>query len=98
MACTSCGQNARSTSTRATSGNAGGCADCGYQCPTLSNPPKCNELKDLATDMKDAIATNREFANGCSGASILSYVDSVVERQQCMIDQLILALCAKQDK
>lgn len=98
MACATCGQNAQATSTRSTPMVSAGSAGCGYNCPTLSNPPKCDELKNLVADINDELSVNREFVNGCSGASILNYVDSIVERQQCIINQLVIALCAKQDK
>lgn len=97
MACATCGQSAQSTSTRSTQMVSAG-SNCGFDCPTLSNPPKCDELKNLVADIDDQIAVNREFVNSCSGASILNYVDSIVERQQCIINQLVIALCAKQDK
>lgn len=96
MTCTTCGQNASTTSTVTYASTGASTSNC--NCPTLSNPPTCNELKDLKSKLDNQIATNREFVTACSGASILNYVDSYIEKQQCLMGHIIDALCAKANK
>lgn len=81
MACNTCGQSSCE------------CKLGAYACPKLSNPPKCDELKDLKSEMMDELEANREYVSACSPESTIKYIDSIVERLSCLNDQELNALC-----
>lgn len=81
MACNTCGQSSCE------------CKLGAYACPKLSNPPTCDELRDLKENMMDELQNNREYVSGCNPDSIVRYVDSIMERISCLNDQELNALC-----
>lgn len=82
MACNRCGQNGCN------------CAVGAYSCPKLSNPPKCDELRNLKDEMMDELDANRNYVSGCNPESIVKYIDSITDRASCLNDQEINALCS----